>query len=392
MQTEFNFDTVQPRRNSDCQKWDYIKPDVLPLWVADMDFASPPAVSAALEEAVRHGIFGYPYFGTQAQETVADWLTARHGWQLDPASVVPVPGVVTGFNLATNTVAQRGEGVLVQTPTYHPMLRVAKNFGLTQQQMLLTQGPAGQYQIDLQAFESAIRPETRIFLLCNPQNPTGRVFTRPELEGMAEICLRHGVIICSDEIHSDLVFSGQTHIPIASLDQSIAEHTITLVAPSKTFNTAGLIASAAIIENEELRNKFNASRQGLVGYVNSLGSIAMQAAYQHGAPWLENLLNYLEANRDLTAQFVQERLPGVKMASPQGTFLAWLDCRELGLRAAPQASINPFFEEHAKVALNEGAQFGAGGEGFVRLNFGCPRATLLEALERMEAAILKNLP
>jgi cystathionine beta-lyase len=387
MHTQYDFDTVHPRRNSDCSKWDKTGPGVLPLWVADMDFRSPPEVIEALEEAVRHGIFGYPYFGSQVQEAVANWVAERHGWQIDPASVVLVPGVVTGFNLATNAVARAGDSVLVQTPTYGPFLRVAKNFRLTQQEMQLTPGPDGQYQLDLDAFEAAITPETRIFMLCNPQNPTGRVFSRQELEGMAEICLRHGVTICADEIHSDLIYSGYKHLPIASLDRSISDQTITLIAPSKTFNTAGLNASIAIIENEDLRKKYNQARQGMVGFVNSLGTLALQAAYQHGTPWLEALLAYLEENRDLTVQHVRQHLPGVRIAAPQGTYLAWLDCRELGLEVKPGAEFNPFFLEHAKVALNEGSWFGAGGSGFARLNFGCPRSTLLEALDRMATAL-----
>jgi cystathionine beta-lyase len=391
MAADFNFDILHERRGTDCSKWDTTKSGVLPLWVADMDFCSPPEVVEALQAAVQSGIFGYPNFGTQVQETVADWLHARHGWEINPESVVPVPGVVTGFNLSANAVAQPGDGVLIQPPTYGPFLGVAKNFNLVQQEAQLTQGPDGQYQVDLDAFEAAITPETRIFMLCNPQNPTGRVFTRQELENMADICLRHGVTICSDEIHSDLVFSGHTHLPVASLDPSISEHTITLVAPSKTFNIAGLKASAAIIENPDLRKQFNAARQGMVGFVNSLGMVALQAAYRHGAPWLDALLAYLEDNRDLTVQFVRERLPGVQVNVPEATYLAWLDCREAAFDSSDRGQINSFFEQHAKVALNEGRWFGSGGEGFVRLNFGCPRAILMEALGRMEAALKQKI-
>ena len=387
----YNFDILHERRGTDCSKWDTTVSDVLPLWVADMDFCSPPEVVEALQATVQSGIFGYPYFGNQVQEAIADWIHDRHGWEVNPESVVPIPGVVTGFNLAANAVAQPGDGVLVQPPTYGPFLHVAKNFNLIQQEALLTQGADGQYQVDLDAFEAAITPETRIFMLCNPQNPTGRVFTRQELEGMADICLRHGVTICSDEIHSDLVFSGHPHLPVASLDPSISDHTITLIAPSKTFNIAGLKASAAIIEDPDLRKKFNTARQGLVGFVNTLGMVALQAAYQHGAPWLEALLAYLEDNRDLTVQFVRERLPGIEVNVPQGTYLAWLDCREAALEHSESGQINSFFEQRAKVALNEGRWFGSGGEGFVRLNFGCPRTILLEALERMEVALKQEV-
>ncbi len=388
MTERYDFDTSISRRDTNCVKWDWVEPDVLPLWVADMDFPAPPEVVSALEETLEHGIFGYPYYGTDVQEAVAGWMEKRHGWQVDPAHVVPVPGVVTGFNFTAYAAAKPGDGVLVQTPAYGPFLSVAKNFGLLDQQVVLPQDETGRYYVDLDAFEAAITPETRVFMLCNPQNPTGRVFTREELEGMAEICLRQGVLICADEIHSDLIYPGHSHLPIASLDESIATKTVTLVAPSKTFNIPGLRASAAIIEDEELRKKFVAAQHGLIGFVNVMGQTAMQAAYRHGAPWLEALLVYLEANRDLLFEFVRQRLPGVRMTLPEGTFLAWLDCRELGLETREGAPHNPFFEEQAKVALNEGTWFGEGGEGFVRLNFGCPRATLVEALERMERAVV----
>ncbi|MFN2144247.1 MAG: MalY/PatB family protein [Anaerolineales bacterium] len=384
---DFNFDEIINRRGTDCAKWDLPGEDVLPMWVADMDFKAPPAVLEALSEAVAHGVFGYPYYGARVQEAVANWVQERHGWQVSPESVVLLPGVVNGFNMAANAFACPGEGVLVQPPTYGPFLHIAENFSLIQQENVLPQGADGQYQVDLDAFEAAITAETRIFMLCNPQNPTGRVFTREELAGMAEICLRHDVLICSDEIHSDLVYTGHQHVPVAMLDEEIAARTITLLAPSKTFNIAGLKASAAIIEDEELRKEFDQARQGLVGFVNVLGGAAMQAAYQHGAPWLDALLVYLEENRDLLVKFVAERLPGVKLAAPQGTYLSWLDCRDLALDQPEGAYFNQFFEEQAKVAMNDGGWFGTGGEGFVRLNFGCPRSTLIEALERMESAL-----
>ncbi len=385
---EYDFDKVIERRGTGSAKWDLPESDVLPLWVADMDFKAPPAVQTALSMAVEHGVFGYPYFGSRLQETVAEWLHTRHNWQVSPESVVLLPGVVTSFNMAASAFTQPGDGVLVQTPSYGPFLHVAENFKLSQQTHQLAQDADGRYFINLDAIEAALTPETRIFMLCNPQNPTGRVFTREELAGMAEICLRHDVLICSDEIHSDLVYSGHPHLPVAALDEKVGAKTVTLIAPSKTFNIAGLKASAAIIKDEEMRKQFESARQGLVGFVNTLGMTAMQAAYQDGAPWLDALLVYLQANRDLLAKFVAERLPGVRMSTPEGTYLAWLDCQELGLvPAGEDAHFNPFFEEHARVALNEGAWFGPGGEGFARLNFGCPRSTLVEALEKMERAV-----
>jgi cystathionine beta-lyase len=357
-----------------------------------MDFTSPPEVLKALEDFVKKGVFGYPYYGDSPQHTVVEWMNIRHQWEIDPSAVAFASGVVTGFNRAAHAVTQPGDGYLVQTPTYGPFFRVGKNVGLGQQEMELTLNADGSYSVDLDAFEAAIKPETRIFMLCNPQNPTGRVFTKEELEGMAEICLCHNVIICSDEIHSDLVFAGHKHIPIASLDPEIADNTITLAAPSKTFNVAGLQASAVIIENEELRNKFAEAGKGLADHwLNLMGMIALQAAYQQGAPWLEALMRYLDGNRAYVTEFVNYKLPGVRMAKPEGTFLAWLDCRELlnGTEFVEDETVHfsPFFEKEARVALNKGTWFGKGGEGFARLNFGCPRHVLEEGLERMQAAL-----
>jgi cystathionine beta-lyase len=251
------------------------------------------------------------------------------------------------------------------------------------QEVELTREADGSYSIDLDAFEAAIAPQTRLFILCNPHNPTGRVFRRDELEALAEICLRHNVVICSDEIHSDLVYSGHKHIPIAALDAEVAKHTITLLAPSKTFNLAGLQASVAIVQDEDLREQFKSGYQGLVHWVNIMGMESLLAAYREGEPWLDALLPYLEANRDYTAEFVQRELPGVSMVKSEGTYLAWLDCRALGVEGKP----SDFFKEQAKVVMNDGGWFGAGGEGFVRLNFGTPRSMLQEALERMKATL-----
>jgi cystathionine beta-lyase len=220
-------------------------------------------------------------------------------------------------------------------------------------------------------------------MLCNPQNPTGRVFRTDELEKMAEICLKNDIIICADEIHSDLIFSDHQHIPAAKLSPEIAEKTITLIAPSKTFNIAGLEASVAVIQNEDLKKQFDGARKGLLGHVNLLGLIALRAAYQHGEPWLEAMMAYIEVNRDYLYEFVNTELPGVTMAKPEGTYLAWLDCNAAGFKGKP----SDFFKANAKIAMNDGDWFGKGGTGFVRLNFGCPHAMLEEALSKMKAAL-----
>ena len=356
------------RRCSDSVKWQIYDKDVLPMWVADMDFSSPEPVVRALRERVDHGVFGYGKEPSELRPVIVDRLQRLYGWQVAPEALVFVPGVVTGFNQAAHAVTSPGDGVLVQTPVYFPMLYTPGYIGCTLDEMELTRQPDGSYEIDFDAFEAAITDQTRIFLLCSPHNPVGRVFRRDELERMAKTCLRRNVVICSDENHCDLVFSGHPHLPIASLDPEIADRTITLIAPSKTYNIAGLHFSVAIIQNAELREQYQAASAGLVGRPGILSAVAALAAYRDGQPWLESVLRYLEANADYLAEYVNSQLPGVTMWRPEGTYLGWLDCREAGIDGPP----HQFFLEQARVALNEGASFGRGGEGFVRLNLAVP--------------------
>jgi cystathionine beta-lyase len=380
----YYFDEVIDRRPTESVKWHYYGDGVLPLWVADMDFMSPEPVIRALRERVDHGVYGYGQELKDLRSVVVDWIARHYGWQVQPEWLVFLPGVVVGFNLACHAVTSPGDGVLIQTPVYPPFFEVPKNARLELNQMELTRGPDGYYTIDFDAFEAAITDRTRIFILCNPHNPVGRVFNRDELERMAEICLRHNMVICSDEIHCDLLFSGSRHIPIASLVPEIAERAITLIAPSKTFNIAGLECSVAIVPNRELRQQYKAAYAGLVGHVGFIGYVAALAAYRDGQPWLDELLRYLEANRNFLLDYVATQLPGIRMGKPEGTYLAWLDCREAGIPDKPF----DFFLREAKVALNDGEAFGKGGEGFVRLNFGCPRSILVEALDRMKNALM----
>jgi cystathionine beta-lyase len=384
-----DFDRVIARRGTGSSKWFKYPPDVLPLTVADMDFASPEPVVRALRERVEHGVFGYGHQleVTELSEVFADRLQKRYGWRVSPDALVLIPGVIPGFNVACRMLASAGEGIAMQTPLYPPLLRVPGNIGLRFDEVPLARDASGRYSVDHGAFEAAIRPDTRIFLLCNPHNPVGRVFTRDELAGLAEICLRHGVAIVSDEIHCDLVYSGHRHLPIASLDPEIADRTITLMAPSKTFNLAGLKSSLAIIPNRTLRERFVAARLDLVQTANILGYTAALAAYRDGQPWLDDLLRYLEANRDFLARYVAAQLPGVSMVAPEGTYLAWLDCRAAAL---PQNDPFAFFLERGKVAFNDGALFGTHGRGFVRLNFGSPRTQLEQGLARMREALLST--
>jgi len=384
----YDFDRLIDRRGTHSDKWQKYGPDVLPLWIADMDFQSAEPVIRALRERVEHGVFGYLAFEQpEFHELFADRLLKRYNWRVSPDAVVLIPGVIPGFNVAGRVLAAPGDGLILQTPVYPPILRAASSIGLTREEAPLARRPDGSYAPDLDAFVAAIRKRTRFFLLCNPHNPVGRVFSRDELTRLAEVCLRRGLAIVADEIHCELTLDGQRHTPIASLAPEISERTITLMAPSKTFNLAGLKCSVAIIPNAALREKFVAGRVDLVQTVNVLGYAAAFAAYRDGQPWLDELLRYLEANRDFVVEYVRARLPGVAVAPPEATYLAWLDCRNAG-PAAPDPFT--FFLEKARVALSDGALFGAGG--FVRLNFGCPRSILTEALDRMSLALTGGRP
>jgi cysteine-S-conjugate beta-lyase len=390
--TRYDFDQVHDRKKSDSIKWNMYG-DALPMWVADMDFPSPEPVIQALVERARHGIFGYPD-GVAAlpndlaelREILVERMARLYQWKIEPEALVFLPGVVTGFNLACFALTAPEHGILIQTPVYPPILHAAATTGRTGQEMELTCQDNGAYCVDWERFTRSIEPTTRLFLLCNPHNPVGRVFERKEIERFAEICLREDLYICSDEIHCDLVYPGHPHLPIASLDPEIGRRCVTLMAPSKTFNIAGLQCSFAIIPDRDLRKRYLKARNGLVPWVNLMGLEAAKAAYLHGQEWLDQLLAYLQSNRDALESFVEQRLPGIKMSHLEGTYLAWLDCRaaELGGENNPYT----FFLEKAGVATNDGVTFGQGGAGFVRFNFACPRSLMDQALERMESALL----
>ncbi len=391
---QYDFDRLIDRRSTNSLKWRRYDPDVLPLWVADMDFAAPPPVLEALRQAVDHGVFGYAVPTRELAETVAARLQRLYGWQATPEMVVATPGVVSAFAAAARAVCQPGQGILVQPPVYPPFLSVHAAAGLVRQDAPLARVAHSQYvayEIDWDVFEAAFRSggaSTSMFLLCNPHNPTGQTYSRADLSRMADLCLRYGAVICSDEIHAELLLGGATHTPIAALDPAVAARTITLIAPSKTFNVAGLFCGFAIIPDEDLRLRYRKTLEAMTLHVNSLGLAAAQAAFSGACDdWLAALNRYLTANRDFLADFVARRLPGVRTSLPAATYLAWLDCTDLLRAGRIQGSPHQFFVQKARVALNDGAEFGPGGEGFVRLNFGCPRATLAEALERMARAL-----
>ncbi len=377
-----DFDHVYDRSDSESGKWHTYEPDVLPMWVADMDFRSPEVIIDALRRRVDHGFFGYGQVQPEFNSVVARRIQRRYNWTVEEDSIVTLPGVIPGFSLGIRLAAASGDRILMHTPTYGPILHAPERYDMLRAEAALRQDESGHFEIDWESWETALEMNPRAFILCNPHNPTGRVFTRSELERMAHGCLERNIPIISDEIHCDLVFRGHQHIPIASLGPEIAASTITLMAPSKTFNLPGLKAAIGIIPNPELRERFETARGDLVKAINILGYTAMLTAYRDADPWLDELIPYLEGNRAYLAAFVEERLPGVRLTPSEATYLAWLDCRELGLEDPAV-----FFREEAKVALNDGASFGDSGAGFVRLNFGCPRPLLQEGLERIAASL-----
>lgn len=377
-----DFDRTVNRRGTDSVKWGWYG-DAIPMWVADMDFLAPEPVIAALQKRVSHGVFGYANEPPQLREVMRDWLIRRFNWRVPADALVFTPGVVTAFNVASRAFCSPGDGVLVQAPVYPPMRTAPANFGMVRDEMELARGPDGRYFVDYDLMNTTITARTKLFMLCNPHNPTGRVFGRDELLRVAEVSLAKGLVICSDEIHCDLVYAPYKHLPIASLDPEIARRTVTVMAPSKTFNIPGLGFSFAIIEDPDLRKQYKAAGRDIVPHINVMGYTAALAAYTECDPWLSECIAYLQANRDFLAQFVAERLPGAQMALPEATYLAWLDFKAAELGEDPFR----FFLERAGVALNEGAPFGPGSDGFARLNFGCPRSQLIEALERMEKAM-----
>lgn len=382
------FDREIDRKKSDSIKWNLYDSDVLPMWVADMDFAAPSCVIQALHDRVEHGVFGYAGDPDELRKVIISRFEEMYNWSITPDDIIFTPGVVVGFNIAAHAASQSQGEIIIQPPVYPPFFKSGSYAELKTVENQLVQDETGYYHIDFDDFEKKISANTSLFLLCNPHNPVGRVFHRDELERLAEICLQHNVLICSDEIHGDLIFKGNHHIPIASLSPEIANNTITLMAPSKTFNIAGLDCSFAVITNKEIREKYLAAMRGITGNTNMLGITAALAAYQNGTPWLEDLMTYLQDNRDLLKKTLDREMPGIKMVSPEGTYLAWLDCRQAGLTESPY----DFFLKNAHIAFNNGDAFGTCGKGFVRMNFGCTRATLNEALGRMKSAFekLKN--
>ncbi len=381
------FDKVLPRRGTDSLKWSRYGNDVVPLWVADMDFRAPKPVLDALEARVGQGIFGYGIDLPELKEEVCDRLYRQQNWKVTPEMILFLPGLVCGLNVVCRAVGQEGDRVMVNSPVYPPFLSAPGNQKREAQVVELfprTEGNCLTYPLDVDALQSMADERTKLFILCNPHNPTGRIYRKNELVKLAEFCMERGIILCSDEIHCDLLLDTELpHIAISALDPEIAKATVTLIAPSKTYNIPGLGCSIAIVPDPALRAKIVAASAGIVPEVNVLGMDAALAAYRSGGPWLKDLLSYLRSNREYVVEYAGKNWPKLKWTIPEATYLAWLDCRSIELGQAPYR----FFLERAGVALNDGRRFGPGGDGFVRLNFGCPRSTLKQALDQMTEAL-----
>jgi cysteine-S-conjugate beta-lyase len=377
----FNFDEIVDRRGTSSEKWDkYRGTDIIPLWVADMDFRSPPAVIAALHERVSHGVFGYSAAPESLNDAVIEELRSEFGWRVEKEWITWLPGLVTGLNVCCRAVGELEDEVLTFTPVYPPFMSAPPLAGRKAVKVPL-KCRDGRWGLELEALEQAVTPRTRLLLLCTPHNPVGRVWSREELTALADFAQRHDLVICSDEIHSGLVLEeGVRHIPTAMLSPETGRRTVTLLAPSKTFNVPGLGCSFAIISDDSLRRAFRKAMGRIVPHVNLLGYTAAEACYRHGAQWRRELISYLRGNRDLVAREVAT-MPGLSVAQVEATYLSWIDVRAAGIED-PVA-----FFEAAGIGLSGGADFGL--PGYVRLNFGCPRALLAEALRRMREGVMK---
>ncbi|MGQ9781052.1 MAG: MalY/PatB family protein [Nitrososphaeria archaeon] len=386
---KYNFDIVVNRKGTNSYKWDYIKTkfgadDIIPMWVADMDFLSPKPVIHAIKNRAKHGIYGYTIRPNSYYQSVVNWLKIRHKWEVKPQWIEYSPGVVSSINIAIQTFTKPGDKIIVQPPVYYPFFDAVKG----NRRRLVTNSliyEDGRYLMDFEDLEDKFDSKVRMLVLCSPHNPVGRVWTRDELSRLGEICCKNNAIIVSDEIHSDLTLKGYRHVPTASISPEIADITLTTIAPSKTFNLAGLNNSTVISSNKKMLQRFKEAVESAgLGLANVFGIVASEAAYTYGQEWLEQLLEYIEGNVSFLTEYIKERIPEIRLVKPEGTYLVWLDCR--GLNLNPR-SLNEFMIKKARVGLLEGSIFGEGGEGFLRMNIACPRTILREALTRIENAV-----
>ncbi|MFT3739519.1 MAG: PatB family C-S lyase [Breznakibacter sp.] len=388
----YSFDTIIPREGTNAYKLElrgkvFGRADVLPLWVADMDFAAPPEVARAIQQRAAHGIYGYTVRGDWFNNCVADWMQRRHQWQISPDWVEYGPGVVPQLVMAITAFTEPGDKIIIQTPVYPPFYSVVKENGRQLEENPLIEKD-GQYSMDFDLLaKQAADANTKMLILCQPHNPVGRLWTKEELTRLANICLENNVLMVSDEIHSDLMLYGNKHLPLASLSPEVADRTITFMAPSKTFNIAGFSTSFAIIGNEKLMSGYRKALMAMHQFTgNIFGAMAMEAAYSHGEPWLEELLVYLQGNADKVVRFLNSYMPEVNASPIEATYLMWLDFRKWGMT---QSQLRGFIFQKAGVGLNDGTSFGPGGIGFMRLNIGSPWAVVEKGLTMIAEARAK---
>lgn len=386
---QYNFDELIERRGTGCVKYDELKQvfgneNLIPLWVADMDFRTPDFIVEALKKRCEHEIFGYPFSTDAYYQSIIDWVHYKHNWRIRREWVAYIPGIVKGIAFALQCFTQPGDKVIIQPPVYHPFRIVPESMKreVVYNPLKLVNG---EYQMDFEQLEQLIDERCKVLILCNPHNPGGVVWRKETLVQLAEICAKHHILVISDEIHAEMAYPQYTHYPFATVSETAASCSLTFMAPSKTFNIAGIVTSYTIIPDERIRQQFFEFLEA--GEFNA-GTIfaytATIAAYTYGAEWLQQMRMYVMENVRYVTEYLQENLPQIRVYQPQASFLVWLDCRELGL---PQPELVRLFQEKAGLALNDGAMFGPGGEGHMRLNVGCPRSILMDALNALKKAV-----
>lgn len=390
---KYDFDKIVDRVGTNSVKWDFMEKfagvdsSCIPLWIADMDFECAKPIVDAVEKRAKHAVFGYSEKPDSYYESVINWMKKRHNWEITKESICVTPGIVKALNFIVQTYTNKGDGVIIQTPVYGPFMQaVEKNDRVIYENRLKYENE--KYAIDFEDLEEkAKNPSVKLLILCSPHNPISRVWTKEELTRIGQICIDNNVIVVSDEIHSDIIYKGHKHIPFAAVSEEFANNSIICSAPSKTFNIAGLETSNIIICNEKIRQEYIKAldKNGIKGH-NPFGIVATEAAYNEGEEWLDQVIEYLDENVKFVKEFLEEKIPNVKLVNPEGTFLLWLDCRGLGLN---ENELKTLLEKEAKIALDQGPNFGKAGIGFERLNIGCSRSIIESALIRLERAINK---